>query len=105
MDANANGTAPLDGIEKAIEESKVAITLDPNSLETHRARGYVLENTGNYEEAIREYEAAIAINENIADLASCSWTQLSHSWVFTIRLLRNLQMPMRLIPKTRCPIT
>lgn len=58
----------LDTLEKAIEESRLAISLDPNALETRRARGYVLFNTGNYEQAIAEYEAAIAINRNIADL-------------------------------------
>lgn len=58
----------LDTLEKAIEESRLAISLDPNALETRRARGYVLYNTGNYEQAISEYEAAIAINRNIADL-------------------------------------
>jgi tetratricopeptide (TPR) repeat protein len=55
-------------IEKAIEESKVAIALAPDAMETHRARGYVYEATGNYDEAILEYQAAIAINPNIADL-------------------------------------
>ena len=40
----------------------------PNTLITHRARGYVLEATANYEEAVREYQAAIAINGNIPDL-------------------------------------
>jgi tetratricopeptide (TPR) repeat protein len=37
-------------------------------METHRARGIVLELTGNYNEAAAEFEAAIAINPNIADL-------------------------------------
>ena len=58
----------FDNFEKAAEESRVALALDPDILETHRARGYILEATGNYEEAIREYEAAIAINSNIAAL-------------------------------------
>jgi tetratricopeptide (TPR) repeat protein len=53
---------------KAAEESKVAQALAPDSLITHRARGYVLEATANYEEAVREYQAAIAINGNIPDL-------------------------------------
>jgi tetratricopeptide (TPR) repeat protein len=44
------------------------LDLDPNSLETHRARGIILEATQNYEEAIREFQAALAINENIPDL-------------------------------------
>lgn len=55
-------------LEKAIEESKVALALDPNALETHRARGIILEATQNYEEAVREFEFAININPKIADL-------------------------------------
>ena len=68
VDAAANDLGPINAIEQAIEESKVAISLDPNALETRRARGYILENTNNFEEAIREYEEAIKINANIADL-------------------------------------
>ena len=68
VDSYYGGVGGFDGVEKAIEESKVAQALAPDLLETHRARGYILEATGNYEEAIREYEAAIAINANIGDL-------------------------------------
>lgn len=68
VDSYYNGIGSFEGVERAIEESKVAQALAPNTLETHRARGIILEATGNYEEAIREYEAAIAINPNIADL-------------------------------------
>lgn len=68
VDSFYSGTGVVGAIEKAIEESKVAIALAPDALETHRARGYVLEATGNYEEAIREYEAAVQVNTNIADL-------------------------------------
>ena len=62
------GTGPFDAIELAAEESRVALSLAPNMMESHRARAYVLEITGNYEESIREYEKAISINENIPDL-------------------------------------
>jgi tetratricopeptide (TPR) repeat protein len=68
IDSYLGGTGTFEGIEKAAEESRVALDLAPDSLESHRARGYVLEATANYEEAIREYQAAIAINSNIADL-------------------------------------
>lgn len=68
VDSYLNGSGSFEGVEKAIEQSKVAIALAPDALETRRARGYILEATGNYEEAIREYQAAIAINGNIADL-------------------------------------
>jgi tetratricopeptide (TPR) repeat protein len=68
VDSFYNGTGGFDGVERAIEISRVAQALAPNTLETHRARGIILEATGNYEDAIAEYEAAIAINPNIADL-------------------------------------
>ncbi len=58
----------FDNYQKAIDESKVALALDPNILETHRARGLILEATANYEEAIAEFQAAIAINPNIPTL-------------------------------------
>jgi tetratricopeptide (TPR) repeat protein len=61
-------TAPPGTMEKAIEESKVAIQLAPNKLETYRARGIVLEATGNYQDAIDQYNQAVKINNNIADL-------------------------------------
>jgi len=68
IDSYFLGTGTFEGLEQAVEESRVAQNLAPNSLETHRARGLILEATGNYEEAIREFEAAIAINPNIAVL-------------------------------------
>ncbi len=58
----------FDVIEKATEESRVAIALAPDTLETHRARGIILEATQNYEEAVREFQLAIDINPKIADL-------------------------------------
>lgn len=67
-DSFLSGSGPLDAIDLAAEESRVALSLAPNLMESHRARAYVLEVTGNYEEAIQEYEAAININPNIPDL-------------------------------------
>lgn len=68
VDSFLSGSGPFDSIELAAEASRVALSLAPNTIETHRARAYVLEATGNYEEAITEYQAAININENISDL-------------------------------------
>ena len=60
----------VDNLDKAIEESRVAMQLDSSLLEVHRARGLVLLNTGteNLDQAINEFKAAIAINSKIADL-------------------------------------
>jgi tetratricopeptide (TPR) repeat protein len=68
--ANESNTsdAALGTLDKAVEMSHQAVNFGPNLLETHRARGLVLEMTANYPEAAREFEAAIAMNPNIADL-------------------------------------
>ena len=68
MDKALVGQGDIGTIDKAAEESKIAVSLAPNMLESVRARGYVLWNTGNYEEAIQQYKTAIAINDKIADL-------------------------------------
>jgi tetratricopeptide (TPR) repeat protein len=62
-------TGLFENYDKAAEESRIAYALDPNLVETRRARAYVLENVGadryNYELAVQEYEAAIQLNPNI----------------------------------------
>ena len=58
----------FDLYDKAAEASKKARELDPNLLEARRARGIVLLNTQNVEQAIEEFNAALAINKNIANL-------------------------------------
>ncbi len=62
----------FENFDKAIEASRIAQALDPNGLETHRARAYILTATGsegnNYELAIQEYRAAIEVNPNISVL-------------------------------------
>lgn len=56
----------FDNYAKAAEVSRVALALDPGIVETHRARGYILAVTTNYEEAIREYAEALKLNPNLA---------------------------------------
>jgi tetratricopeptide (TPR) repeat protein len=68
VDSYYSGTGTFEGLTKAADESRIAIDLAPDTLETHRARGIILEATQNYEEAISEFQAALAINENIPDL-------------------------------------
>lgn len=54
--------------ERGIEESNIALQLDPTSLEVRRARGYILYNTNNFPEAVEQFDAAIAINDRIPSL-------------------------------------
>jgi tetratricopeptide (TPR) repeat protein len=58
----------LDDVELASEYSNSALGLSPNSFEVHRARGYVLGETGNHDEALAEYLAANEINGSVAEL-------------------------------------
>ena len=67
-DSSLSGEGLLDDLTRAAEESRVAISLAPNTIESNRARGYILEATGNYEEAILYFQAAIELNDNIPDL-------------------------------------
>ena len=60
------GMDELDTMDKAIEESRTAIALEPNLLEAHWARCYVLEITSNYEEAVNELETAVELNPYIS---------------------------------------
>lgn len=63
-----NGLGGIGTVEKAIEESRLAVSLASDTMEAHRARGIVLQSTSNYEEAIQEYQRAIQLNPNIPDV-------------------------------------
>ncbi|MBI5963948.1 MAG: tetratricopeptide repeat protein [Chloroflexi bacterium] len=65
---SSSPTAPPGTIQKAIDESKVAVNLAPGKLETYRARGIIHEAVGEYDEAILQYKEAIKINDRISDL-------------------------------------
>jgi len=66
----------FDNYGTAAEQSRVALALDPNIVETHRARGYLLARVPdpdpnpdaitNLEEAILEYNAAMEINPKLS---------------------------------------
>jgi len=58
----------IEDVETAISMSQKARDLAPNALESHRIRGYVLYWTGNYDQALQEYKAALAINDKLWDL-------------------------------------
>jgi tetratricopeptide (TPR) repeat protein len=60
--------APIGAVDKAADESKLALALAPDIMESHRARGIVLQNTANYDQAIQEFLTAIQLNPNLPDL-------------------------------------
>lgn len=64
----ANNKGDLGTLDKAKSESRMAQQINPDLMETHRARGNVLEVTSNYADAAKEFEAAIAIEPNMGDL-------------------------------------
>lgn len=64
----ADNLGELGTVDLAIEESRLALENNPDLLEARWARGYVLEITSNYEEAIQQLEAAVEINDTIANL-------------------------------------
>ena len=61
-------TGPFDSLDLAIEESRVATSLSPNSIEANVSRGFILEITDNREQAVQAYIAAININPNIPEV-------------------------------------
>ncbi len=58
----------IGGVDKAIEESRLAVSLAPNSFEALRARGYVLNVTSNYDESIQAYQQALQIYKYMSDV-------------------------------------
>ncbi len=62
------GKGDLTTVDRMIELSRQAQQYAGNEMETHYARGLVLEATGNYVEAITEFGAAVSQNEMLADL-------------------------------------
>jgi tetratricopeptide (TPR) repeat protein len=63
-----NAGPSIDPITVAIEASNAAVSLTPNSLESRWARAYILQLTGNREQAVQEYLLAIQINPNISEI-------------------------------------
>lgn len=68
VDQFNSGQDSLNTLEKATEYSRQAIEYGNGIMESHRARGLLLEITGNYQEAINEFQIGISINPNISDL-------------------------------------
>jgi len=62
------GEAKAETRDQAIEASRTAASMAPELLETHWARGLILEITANYQDALVEYESAIQINDKIPEL-------------------------------------
>ena len=67
-------------VDKAIAKSKLARDLDPTLLETHRARGIVLLNTNNLEQAVEEFNAALAIAIRILPIYNFTWALPIKPW-------------------------
>jgi tetratricopeptide (TPR) repeat protein len=64
----ANNVGEIGTVDQAIEESRLAVDLNPQLMESRWARGFVLEITSNYEEAIQQLQAAIELNDTVAEV-------------------------------------
>ena len=67
-DMYLDDVGPFGVIDIAAEESRVATSLAPNTIEANYARGFILEITDNREDAVQAYLAAININPNIPEI-------------------------------------
>ena len=88
---NNAGQGTIGTIEKAHSEANLALALAPDTMDAHRALGIVYLNTNNLDLAIQEFQSAIAIDGNIADLHLRSdWHTARKPLLNWIRLSRNL---------------
>ncbi|MBN1438462.1 MAG: tetratricopeptide repeat protein [Anaerolineales bacterium] len=62
--------------EDASAAARTAIVQKPDLMESHRAMGYVYLMTGNYSEALDEYQKAIDLHNKLADL----WLRLGQCY-------------------------
>ena len=53
---------------QALQQAELAVSLEPNLMDTRRVYAYVLETTGNYSRAIEEYKNAAEIMPNLTFL-------------------------------------
>lgn len=57
-----------DTYQQALSEAQKAVATDPSLLDAHRALGVIWETTGNYEDAMTSYQAALRLNNNLSVL-------------------------------------
>lgn len=55
-----------DTYQQALSEAQTAVQTDPQLLDAHRALAVVWEATGNYEQAMESYQAALRLNNNLS---------------------------------------
>ncbi len=92
----------LSTTDNAASYSKKALALDSSLMEVHRARGMVLQATGNLNEAASEFNAAIKINGNIADLHMSYGTTLSDLGDYT-KAIDEFSLASALVPTDPTP--
>ena len=55
-------------LTQARQLSELALSLEPNAMDTHRVYAYIMETSGNYSKAIEEYKTATEITPNLTFL-------------------------------------
>lgn len=72
--------------EKALEECDMSIVLDPDLAEAHNLRGILLEELNRSIEALRAYQQAIKIDQNLVDAIE-NFTELRSELTMSNRLV------------------
>ena len=86
------------GIARAKELVDRALALSPRSAHAHIAKGHVLRARNQWEEAILEYEAALALDHNsVYALSSLGWCKLYFGSIDEVILLH--EQAIRLSPR------
>jgi adenylate cyclase len=89
---------PTADVQRAEELVRSALAISPRNPRAHFARGQLLRAQGRYEEAILEYETAIALNRNwVLVIAALGWCKFLTGSIDEALLLH--QQAIRLSPR------
>ena len=89
---------PTADVQRAEELVRSALAVSPRNPRAHFARGQLFRAQGRYEEAILEYETAIALNRNwVLVIAALGWCKFLTGSIDEALLLH--QQAIRLSPR------
>ncbi len=79
--------APEESLDRAVKLAKEAIARDDGEAWGHWALGAAYLKLGQYDQAVAEYEKALELNPNDADVLAETSFLLASSWVGTLKYI------------------